>query len=199
MVYEIREFIGQWNPQTQEIEITSRGPVLYPANIRYSVNKCALLGDAPLFVSYYGDGNIVWSQTLQDAVFTSSNGIKYVGEAVSELGHVATPGEAKITMNPIVGEAIEESSTIRQSCADGSIINRGYHWRYQTSAHYDNWRGYRDVFVTGLIEFNPGGTPAVYNYAFARDVGLIAFWYGLLDANGNVSQRYEFFSPPEKS
>ena len=210
IVYQVSPVTSLWNPATQSLTIQTRGAVADSQSLQslqtlqYSVNYCADFGGTPLFASTYNNGALnaaapfVAAQALQDTLFTSTNRIDYIGEAGNPEDEVQ-PGEAKITMQPVAGEIIDEYSAVTPGCGRHTVLNPAYHWQYRTIEHLAGWRGYSDVWHTGLIEFNGGSTPAaVYNYWFARGIGMVSFVGGNpLDAATNLAAGYEYYAVPQ--
>jgi hypothetical protein len=203
IVYQVSPVTSLWNSATHSLAIQTRGTVVNAQTLQYSLNYCVDFGGTPLFASTYNSGVLnaaapfVAAQALQDTLFTSANQIDYIGEGENPDGEVQ-PGEAKITMQPVVGEIIDANSAVTPGCGNRTLLNAAYHWRYQTIEHLANWRGYADVWHTGLIEFNGGSTPsAVYNYWFARGIGMVSFvWGNPLDAATNLANGYEYYAVP---
>jgi hypothetical protein len=200
IVYQVSAITSVWDSTQQTLDIQSSGPVQNQQTLEYSRHTCESIGS--MFVSTYRLGaNPVpdvptdLTQSLEDAPF-DVGGIWYMGEGVNNMLMAVTPGEAKITIAPVVGEVIDTSSRVTKSCTDDTVLIPAYHWRYRTIEHLDTWRGYSDVWHTGLIEFN-NGTPATYNYVFAKGIGMVAFWYGnVWNADGTVSGLEYFSSKP---
>ena len=203
IVYQVSPVTSQWDAASQSLTILTRGPVANLQTVQYSASYC---GQQPFFVSTYNDGVLTapapipagLTHSLWDADYTSSTGIAYLGEGLNEFGTV-TPGEAKLTMAPVAGEVIAESSRVTADCGSAAVTNAAYRWRYRTIEHLDTWRGYSDVWHTGLIEFNGGTVPAaVYNYWFARGIGMVGFVRGNpLDSATNIAPGYEYYAVPK--
>lgn len=182
-VYNVQPASSSWNAQTQALTIGSTSASLGYNTMQYSASYCADFGSTPLFLTTYNGGNLTAllppspANGLQDTVFTNADGVQYIGEALNPSGEVM-PGEAKITMHPVVGEVIDVYSRVTAGCGSSDVLNAAYHWQYRTIEHLDSWNGFSDVWHTGLIEFNDpaGGIPsASYNYWFARGLGMVGF------------------------
>jgi hypothetical protein len=202
IVYQVSPVTSKWDPDSQRLDIVERGTLANQQTLQYSLYRC---GDKPYFVTTYNTGALTasapipagWKQSLLDSFFTSSTGISYLGEGLNAYG-VVTPGEAKLSMSPVAGEIINEVSTVTSGCLKNDILSANYHWQYRTIEHLDTWRGYTDVWRTGLIEFDNGGKPAVYNYYFARGIGMVSFvWGNPLDTKTNTSPGYEYYAVPQ--
>lgn len=200
LVYQTYPITSTWDSSTQNLAIDT--PVSYPSpanyqTLQYTTVYCSDFGSTPLFATTYNSGTLtapapyVANQSLQDTVFViNENGVKtsFIGEALNSYGKVM-PGEAKITMNPVVGETITGSSTVTGAaafsvqCGVTALLNPAYPWKYQTVEYLPVWTGpdgqtYKDVWHTGLTEISQNSNPsAYYNYIFANGIGMVAFWF----------------------
>jgi hypothetical protein len=172
-----------------------------PLFVQYQVHE----GQAPQPVE--------WSQTLTMAVQTGTDqqgrAVEFLGEVLNNMGpggsnNVVIPGIPAITRNPVAGEEINENfagggSAVyeggpRGACTNSAVIMggggaEGFRWRYRTVRWSREWGPYKDVWLTGLREYlTLYGQPAdrVYNFIFMRGVGLVGFWYGMVDARGRL-------------
>lgn len=118
-------------------------------------------------------------ERLGNIVFSSVDGRQYIGEMGSVgSGFIVVPPEPKIPIVPAGGEALHtyhrvmypEGTNTRAS----DLITR-----YYTIGHPMKWGHHIDCWWTSLEEVEPstGATRAIYNYVFARGIGLVNFWY----------------------
>ncbi len=182
ITYKTYPITTSWDNNTQALTIVKQFAYDSVQTLQYSTTSC---NGHEYFVTHYNWGIPTSPQpvppyyvgSLVDTVFISSNGISYIGEGLNGGGNV-TPGEAKISMNPIVGETINEYSTVSSQCINTSFKSYSYHWQYKTIEHFDSWMGFKDVWRTGLVEYNGDGFPPnYYNYYFALNYGMIAFLF----------------------
>lgn len=133
------------------------------------------------------------TRSLKNGPGVSSNDIYYIGEGINENDNFIYPYEAILTYNPIAGEVIEQRSKVFTSCLDNTVIVPSFHWKYKTIAHYETWGGFADVWRTGLHEITSNH---VYNYIFAKDIGMVDFWHGSIDKYNNVKGVRYFAQTP---
>lgn len=109
-------------------------------------------------------------------------GIWYLGEYTNFQQLLIVPGEAKLPVSPVGGEHIDCISNVIQG---GAVVYQD-HWTYQTIGHFAQLEQFTDCWWTCLIEYSAAGAiQTVYNYVFARGIGMIQFWYIKPDGNGN--------------
>jgi hypothetical protein len=95
----------------------------------------------------------------------------YVGETMNEFGQIMIPPEPLLMYRPNEGEVISGVSDVYQAYDMGVKINTA-NWRYKTIAHYDTWGVFSDCWRTALSE----NEYQVYNYVFARGIGMVDFY-----------------------
>ena len=174
---------GTWHENTMALDVNTQSTSDGQVEITSFRNP-----ELDTFVAYWHAPGppplpINYRSALQDAygyyLYGKPGALIYVGELVNEFEQVIRPPEAILTMSPIVGENFTRMSRVY---TDGVITTR-IHWKYRTIAHYDTWGPFADCWRTALWEYD---STHVYNYVFARDVGMVDFWHGALDAQGNV-------------
>jgi len=145
---------------------------------------------------------IVWAQTFQ-RMFGALNGKYFVGEGINNGGQFIDPPEAFLTQNPAAGEIIDTSSIVYTSATDSTVAIPAYRWKYKTLAHYDTYGNlpWSDCWQTALLEYAQGGAPGViYNFTFARDIGLVHVLIGVIGANNTIAGHELYLStytPPQ--
>ncbi|MFN9727404.1 hypothetical protein [Acidovorax sp.] len=191
IVYQGYDIEGQWDENTMQLTVTRRTPWNRLVSINYSQTTCPLyFGSGTLFVADHMDGGAS-SGLLMDGGAVSSNGITYMGEAVNQHGQVHVPFIPKLAFNPIAGQEIHAVSSVTRSCTDTThMLNLP--WRYKTIGNYRSWGPFQDVWRTGLHEY--GTEQFVYNYVFARNKGMVNYWYGQLMPNGSIVNGKEFYA-----
>jgi hypothetical protein len=198
-----------WNSAAKQISIAFRTPtVSSPIWTIHNKNiQCESLGSNPLLAQMYERGlNAGNPQNggLYDTL-GMANGAWYFGEVGDPLhGLIVTPGEPKLPYYPVGGEHYEIDSQVANS-QSGRTINYVMHTGFWTVGHYARWGAFNDCWRTTLIEYRPkgdggAGTPytlfdpsvglyvsAVYNYVYARGLGIVDEWWGTPDSRGNIS------------
>lgn len=192
ITYNVYDITGYWSNPTKELWVHTRSYV-GQEYVTYGVATCpTFFGSAQLFTESYNG-----TYPLKEGGATVG-GKSYLGEAVNHLGQVMIPFEAKITISPQAGEVIPP--TLTTTYTGQNVCNNPpaasptvqSYWTYRTIGWYQNWGVFPDVWRTGLHECGvianctPTAGQTVYNYAFMRGVGMVDFWYGVLDANRNV-------------
>jgi hypothetical protein len=197
ITYNVYEMTGAYNDSDMRISVTN-STYVGKVKITLSANEYNDYVTKKLYVRYYHGETIpstpiIWSSTLQDAKWIRSNNVEFIGEMINELGNTIIPPEPKITKNPIAGESFTDTSIIRASVANTTIINPAFKWKYRTIEYLPTaWGGFVDCWRTGLREYNPNGTDRVYNYLFMKNKGMVNFWYGNL--NGNIVTGHQFYA-----
>lgn len=195
ITYQVGTIAGQFVPSTWQLQVMTP-PVpstTYPIQTITCFSTNAFTnGMANLYQEVTTVGTVCaasappdLSESLVEGWFAPTSNW-YLGE-YSNLGQTAcNPGEAKMLMNPQGGEQIDIHSTVTSG---GQVVSNNFHWTYQTIGHYAAWAGIPDCWWTCLVEWQANGHPnAVYNYVFARGIGMINFWWirGLTQQpNGN--------------
>lgn len=178
--YLVFDITGVWSENTYELSITTQAQRPYMISVTPEPYDCpAFSGTKMQWQNPVG----TQARSLKNGVMVSSNGLYYLGEGINENDNFIYPYEALLTHAPVAGETIEEVSRVFAGCADNTIIVPEFRWRYKTIAHYDTWGDFSDVWRTGLHEYP---NSHVYNYVFARDIGMVDFWHGSVDVNHNV-------------
>lgn len=187
--YLVFSMTGVWQPVTMELSILTQSQ--FPNNMIITpvpYKSPAFIGTAMQWSTSSG----IVGGSLKNGVAVSNNGKYYMGEGVNELDHVIYPPEALLTATPIATEIIDMHSRILKSPWDNTVIIPDFHWRYRTIAHYDTWGHHTDCWRTALWEYS---SSFVYNYVFARDVGMVDFWYGNLSADNQVTGMRLYYLP----
>lgn len=191
IVYQGYRIQGHWNETTMELTVTSRTPYPNPVAIQYSKTTCPMyFGNGVLFLGDHTELGIS-SGKLIDGGGVSSNGISYIGEAINQNHNVHIPFIPKIATNPVAGQEIQGTSRVTASCTD-MTFELNLPWRYKTIGHFTNWGPFQDVWRTGLHEY--GNEQFVYNYVFARNKGMVNYWFGQLLPNGTLTNAWEFYA-----
>lgn len=156
---------------------------------------CPALGMQSYIQTRNLGGGSLW--TAQGFAYDGSKRQPYLGEGRDNLGHFQIPPEPQLPLWPAVGQVMDVHSTIYTSCDNPTVALADYRTTLYVLAHIDDWNGYTDNWITVLTERN--GTQYVYEYVFARDIGLVDAWYGYL-SNGIVTgyrqMRYKNWSTP---
>ncbi len=183
--YVTRNITGLWHPENGFLDVVSR---VDTPNERISWSTLNT-NFGNLEVSYRHlqtepDFPIDWSSALKDSMFVLPSGKHCFGEIGNWQGMYTTPGICKITLNPIVGEIIDQTITIFLDENTANIYGT-MRYIYRTLAHLTNYGalGTGDYWRTSLYEVEG---QMVYNYVYLLDVGLVAFWWGKLGANNTV-------------
>ena len=195
---------GVFDPVSKQISISTRdyaSAIYFEESYSALFAGCAPLGNETLYVKYeHGIGTpefpIDFSQSLENIISISPNGIPYIGEVQNVGAAVFTP-EALITKSPVAGETISGYSRVTKSCSNSTVVYPSFHWEYKTIAHYANWGIYTDVWRTYLGEYATSPTAiVVYNYAFARNLGNVDVWWGTYNPSTNAFVGNEYFYSP---
>lgn len=178
--YLVFDITGTWDESTSQLSITTQSAPLKILSILPEPYNCPAFSGT---LMQWTKENGTSAGSLKNGVMVSSNGKYYLGEAINESNNFIYPYEALLTYNPVAGETIEEVSRIFTSCENNTVIIPAFHWKYKTIAHYESWGDYSDVWRTGLHEYTSNH---VYNYIFAKNIGMVDFWHGSIDENNNV-------------
>jgi hypothetical protein len=124
IIYKVFEIRGDWDNRTMHLSVRSRTPhANSPQMIRVTAGTCAAFGDGPVHSGGYHSYNRrqgVWRYglSLRDGGARSSDGIRYIGEAVNKSGGTHVPFIAKIAFAPRPGQVIDEASRVTSSTVD---------------------------------------------------------------------------------
>uniref|UniRef100_A0A6M3JBD3 Uncharacterized protein n=1 Tax=viral metagenome TaxID=1070528 RepID=A0A6M3JBD3_9ZZZZ len=123
---------------------------------------------------YELDGTWIW--TLGDAI-----GSEWIGEVGWQTG-LFFPPLAKLKLNPVIGETITPQGwSVDLRNPEPKTYPYPEFFYYRTLSHHDAWGPWKDVWRTALKEFD---TPYMYNYFWARDIGLVQFLQVRTDGSG---------------
>lgn len=129
------------------------------------------------------DSPVDLTNSLQNALCISSEGVPYLGEGINVRG-IIMPYEAIITKNPIIGEVIDCHSKVYNG-ETFELLMSDYHWKYKTSQIYSQWNNYSNVVRVDLAEFNSeydsSVKDVVYTYFFAENIGIVQLYWGEVD------------------
>ena len=181
--YQVFEIEGVADRNTGAIGITKRTPV---ANSPQRITIAQ--GELPYMRAqcYHNPGTPVptdQKSRLYEVAY-NHNGIDYIGEC----------GASNLQIPPIPvfresGPRFDVTSGITSYNADGTVnpiplkTLSTSHWVHGRGA----WGQWTDTIRCHLLEDNPQGyNDAVYNYIFARGVGLVDFWFGVLNDAGVI-------------
>jgi len=178
--YLVFDITGVWDENTSQLSITTQSAPLKTLTISPEPYNCPAFSGT---LMQWTKENGTSAGSLKNGVMVSSSGTYYLGEAITENNSFIYPYEAILTYNPIAGETIEEVSRVFASCYDNTVVIPAIYWKYKTIAHYKVWGGFSDVWRTGLREYTSNH---VYNYVFAKNIGMVDFWHGSIDENNNV-------------
>ncbi len=183
--YKVIDFTGIWYPDNFKLDIFTRQGRTDHVRVTSGLSSCpAFTGFAQFWHTLdFPDLPIRPGMSLRNGLTVSENGLYYLGEAINEFGNFTSPYIAILTNSPVAGERIEGKSKTYLSCKDSTLLRDDYLWSYRTIQHYELWGIFPDVWRTALWEHE---TNHVYNYAFAKDIGMVNIWHGFMDVNGNV-------------
>jgi len=178
--------VGGWNPSTMAIWINSpQSQFLNGEEFEYSYRA------TPVGITWSELHHPVGSTT--GPTFQRMAGVlgdKYfLGEGINDIGNFIYPPEPFITQYPIAGETLDAYSVVRKSDSDPTVVIPAYHSKYKTLAHYDVWGNlpWADCWQTALLEYGPSGPTNIYNFVFARDIGLVNVKIGFIGANNAIT------------
>ena len=140
-----------------------------------------------------------WSnvdRVLYQGLRAQTGAAAFIGES-GDLTNEMWPPECEITVNPLAGETITDTSVGNSyDPASGMDVPFKVSWRYKTigpgPGPNNTWwlSQYPDQMMTALEE-RPGTGGAqghyAYNYLYARNVGVINFFWGPLNADNTIS------------
>lgn len=120
----------------------------------------------------------------------------FIGE-IGSPDFVCIPPLPIITARPIAGE--EFTGTAKYAGvnpATGLWFQGETNYRYRTLSVGQSWGQWPDVVRTALEErpeIGGGANDMVYNYVFARGVGLVDSWWGERQAGNAISRGYQLY------
>jgi hypothetical protein len=197
VTYQRYNMGATWNPDTKQLSIAwrnvdSANPVI---TVKYTnAVPCPSitpnqLYQSPRYAGTIADANLgVPIGALYDAIGTYQAYGYCIGEVGDPLhGLTVTPAEPKLPFNISGSEHYEIDCQVADS-RSGRTVNYIMHTSFWTIGHYANWGPYNDCWRTTLVEYNGANIQSIYNYVFARGIGLIDFWWGgAPDVQGNVA------------
>src|SRR5262245_39561373 len=200
--YHVFSFSGWFNPATLALDINQPTvTALGDQVISITRSQCKKFTGYDLYVQHYHPLFIpdlplisgAWQGKMEAM---TGSGVLYMGEPLNEGGNFVVPPEPIITHFPVMGEVINGTSKVYKSCADMTVLNPAWQWKYRTISFHTLWGGqpWPDVVRTGLREFVTPGNDMVYNYTFAADVGITNYWYGVLNEANNTVNGWLYYA-----
>lgn len=182
--YAIVRVLLHWNPANRMLSVLARYPTGKVSTIR--IRQIESQAVKPPTFSLDIDKDPVGGKpvTLSETQF-------YVPERgqwmLGEVGRiddetVAVPPEPELPVDPQGWHELQSRVgplTMAYRGLDKGVLSQVYFTRFATIGNFPDWGGFKDVWWTSLEEIKPDGRTnnAVYNYAFARGIGLVDLWY----------------------
>lgn len=187
---------GRYNPTTMGIEI-DKAPVLTDQFRRTCVAVqhiqypgIAICDTRPGVVPLPDWSNV--DKVLFQGLYNGPGNPQYIGESGNDQDIGWIP-ECEITTSPITGEVLTGTCTGNMwDKTTGAVQSSAVNWKYKTIGPGPGvngvywWPQYPDQIMTALIERPEQSAGWVYNYIFARNVGLINFWWGWKRADNTM-------------
>ena len=187
--YIVREITGLWHPENGFLDVITRNQIDNQRISWSTINtNFGNLTASYRHLQTTPDMPVIWNSTLKDGMCVLPSGKHYYGEWGSWQGLYVTPAECKITLYPIVGEIVDQISSVFLGENTSTVLYQT-HWIYRTLSFLTTWGPLTgDMVRTSLYELDG---QMVYNYIYMKDVGLVAFWYGQLSPSNNTVVGYE--------
>ncbi len=160
--------------------------------------KSQSFGNLPFYTTYNFD-NGAPNLVLDSKAFWTSFGVAwdgqqmmpYIGEVRNHLGNFVIPPEPQLPKFPHEGQILDVHSSVYVSESDPTVAVPDYHTSLYVLAHVDLWKGrWEDCWVTVLTE-HTGSTKVVYEYVFAKNIGIVDLWFGTMNNEGQITG-YEY-------
>jgi len=200
--YQVFRIGAYWSPTTRQLSVLWRIP---DCRVVF-VEIMWLQSPAVAPVRYFKEKFIVpgggqWDgQEIGNIIATTDSGAEYIGEIGNlEGGLVISPPEPKLMLRPCGGEDLQTFHRALDA-RSGKLRSWVFFTKYRTIKHCTTWGGFNDVVWTSLEEagYPYGNTISVYNYAFARGIGLVNFWYCApfteIPSHPSISHGWEFYA-----
>lgn len=198
VMFDIR---GNYNPSTGEIGITWQQPrKTFWTDSTEMRTTCIIDRNAqvPAVRRINGPVGVVLSpdmdmrgQGLYEGPWFPAPGDDQVPPHIGETGGVdfiCTPPEPKLTLNPVAGQVFDVSCHYRSFARESADVPYAG-WidcRHITHHVGQSWGQHADTVRTHLIE-RPGAAHEIaYNYVFARDIGPVDWWWGVVGHDGGA-------------
>ena len=200
--YAVVRVLLHWNPQTRMLSVLARYPTARVSNVRVKwLDGQAVKQGFNLEFDFTVPLNVPFALS-ETQFYVPERGQWMLGEVgrVND-GAVSVPPEPYLPANPQGWHDLQTMVgplTMAYRGLDKGVLSEVYFTRFATIGNYADWGGFKDVWWTSLEEIKPDGrtTNAVYNYAFARGIGLVDLWYSnemAFDANG-MAWGWEYFA-----
>jgi hypothetical protein len=187
----------QWSVATKQLSIIQKAsdqqaPVI---TVQYTNGVTPSLSTNPFLQATRFFGPVIDPTqdlgVINNAVSWYSEGSNQIGWYLGDIGWpdkgiTVTPGEPMIPLNPVGGEHYEIDHEVANS-QSGKTVNYIMHTSYWTVGHYATWGAFTDCWRTTLVEYHGPAIQAIYNYIFARGLGLVDFWWGVPDGSGGIA------------
>ncbi len=185
--YSVTDITGQWHPDTLHLDVTTRTP-----NIVKPYQRITAIPSGAMTARTFGLGGVPCSHITPGYALYAAQGPDGIGEVVNQADMVQWPPILLLPTTPVTGAVINGSSTVYAPTPEGNRSSFDFPWRHRVLHVGQPWGPWTDTVRCGLWEqpANPGTN--VYQYVFARGIGMVHFWYGPL--SGNAVAGWEFYA-----
>lgn len=128
------------------------------------------------------DNRAIW--TGNGVAWDGSKSVLYIGEVRNQNGNFMLPAEPQLPYVPVVGQVLDVYSSVFYGKDNPTIALSNWRCSLYVLAHLTNWKIWSDCWITVLTE-RSGTEPNVFEYVYAKDIGLVDLWYGRL-TNGQI-------------
>ncbi len=127
-------------------------------------------------------GNALW--TGHGVAWDGQQQMPYLGEARNQFGNFILPPEPQLPLFPRVGQVLDVHSSVYYSEDNPTVALADYRSSLYVLEHAPTWKAWSDVWITVLTE-RTGAAMYLYEYCFARGLGVVDAWAGQFD-NGQI-------------
>ena len=181
---------GKWTEGNMFLDVIDP-PVLSPVN---AYQRCTRIVKGGLTAFVWGPGGVKCTAINPLATLYTGPSIDGIGERINNVhgGMVQTPGIMLLQAAHNIGTVVNGTSeVIDTDPATGEHSSFNFPWVNKTLSKGAWGPTWPDTIRTSLKELGGG---QVYNYVFAKDIGIVNFWYGAAPGPDGVVNGYQFYA-----
>ena len=200
ITYQVFQIEGVYDPPSKTLSVTSRTPaptngtqIIWCVRVPSPQPTVFMVTTLPGQPEPTADNiDALYRYTyLVNGTWDAGDDFPYVGEANSQL-----PFQAILAINPVVGEVHNMQSRINSFTNGQADPEWVFHYQYATVSK-GAWGPWGDCVRTSCIENDGTGAAIVpINYVFARGIGLVNYWKGVVAPDGTLEPGtgYEWYA-----
>ena len=185
--YQVAAITGRWH-DSGHLDVLTSVPI--PPE-QHGYQRETYIDTGSMVAKVTGDIGVAQTKPVAGRTLYEGYGGDGWGETLNNLDMIQMPPILLLPENHTVGRVINAVSKIFAPTADHTW-EAFYFPSRNIVLGVGPWGPWPDCVRTALWENPENQNTSVYNYVFAKDIGLVNYWYGVKDAAGNVAG-YQYY------